>query len=220
MALNTEGALELVELAKKNNLILATGFHLRSHNGHRALIGKIKEGEIGAIRHIRAIWAFPQPDDSNWRAKDELTKWWSLSAVGSHCIDLVRFFSADQDDWKSFSAISANSLWQGPHDETTVIAAQLASGPTVEVVSSVQFGPYNRVEIFGNKGTAFCEGTIGRDGAGAILINGTPLSFEAANPFVEQLKNIVESIETRKSPRADGSAGLRSVKDLLLAIEK
>jgi len=219
MTLEADQAEELVALAKSKDLVLAIGFHLRSHAGHRILKEKIQEQAIGTIRHIRIIWAFPQNDDSNWRAKDGLTKWWSLSAVGSHCIDLARWFADDQDDWKQFSGTIANNLWNGPHDETAVIAAQLTSDPTVEIVSSVQFGPYNRIELFGDKGQAICESTMGREGAGEVRINGEPVPFEPKSPFINQLQDIVECIETGKLAQADGNAGLRSVKDLLLALD-
>jgi predicted dehydrogenase len=180
---------------------------------------QVEQGVIGKLRHIRAIWAFSQYDDSNWRAKDDMTKWWSLSAVGSHCIDLTRWFAEDTDDWRHFAATIANNIWNGPHDETAVIAAQFASGPTVEVVSSVQFGSYNRLELFGDKGQAICEDIMGRAGAGEIRINGELLSFEVGSPFEGQLIDLVKCIEKGESPRADGTVGLRSVKDLLLAID-
>lgn len=208
---------ELIQIAQEKGLTLAVGFHLRSHVGHRLLLDAVREGAIGNLRHIRTIWAFPQADDSNWRAKDKLAKWWSLSAVGSHCIDLARWFAQDQEDWQQFSATIANNVWGGPHDETAVISGQLSSGPTAEVVSSVQFGPLNRIELFGDQGSAVCEGTMGREGAGEITINGEKLSFDPVIPFVEQLKDLIDCIENNKTPRADGLIGLRNVKDLLLA---
>src|SRR5882724_399140 len=167
-----EDAQMLVKLADAKNLTLATGFHLRSHVGHRALYARIADGkEIGSLRHIRVIWGFPQADDSNWRAREYLALWWSLAAVGSHCIDLVRWFGSDMKDWKQFFSVISNDVWHGPHDETAMIAGQFSSGVTVEIVSSVQFGPYTRIELFGNKGTAICEDTLGRKGAGDITIN-------------------------------------------------
>jgi len=219
MTLNEQDAIELVELAESNNLVLATGFHLRYHSGHRALYDEIvNRNTIGNIRHIRAIWAFPFQNDSNWRADSSYTKWWSLSAVGAHCIDLARWFSNDTNDWKSFSSTLANNLWNGDHDETAVIAAQTQSGPTVEVVSSVQFGPYNQLEIFGDKGSAICESTMGREGKGEIILNGEKLDFQPISPFMNQLSEIVKSIQNNSEPIASGRTGLRNVKDLLLAL--
>lgn len=215
ITVSEEDARHLVDLAEKRNLVLATGFHLRSHVGHRLLLEAVTNGQVGYLRHIRTVWAFPQRDDSNWRAKDELAKWWSLSAVGSHCIDLARWFAQDNDDWQSITSTIANNVWNGPHDETAVLSGQFKSGTTAEIVSSVQFGPFNRIELFGDKGSAVCEGTMGREGAGTITLNGEELLFEPVIPFIEQLKDLTDCIENGKVPRADGRAGLRSVKDLL-----
>ena len=219
MTTSTDQAKELVELASAKGLLLKTGFHLRSHNGHKLLKQKIDAGEIGNVRHIRAIWAFPMPDDSNWRAKDDTTRWWSLSAVGSHCIDLTRWLANDTDDWKKFQAVTTNQVWGGPHDETAVISAQFASGPTAEITSSVLFGPYNRIEIFGDKGTAVCSGTLGRDGTGRITINEKEMTYDPVIPFVNQLQEIKDSIESGIMNQIDSSVGLRSVLDLELAIK-
>ncbi len=218
MATNGEDAQELVKLADAKNLTLAVGFHLRSHNGHRELYSRVVEKkEIGELRHIRAVWAFPLPDDSNWRAKSDLGKWWSLAAVGAHCIDLTRWFGDDMNDWKQFAPVISTDLYNGPHDETAVIAGQLSSGTTVEIVSTIKFGPYQRVELFGSEGIALCENTLGRVGGGEVTINNNRVEFEPVVPFINQLEDIVESIRTGNKPRANGLIGLRSVKDLLLA---
>ncbi len=218
MTTSAEEALSLLELAETKNITLAVGLHLRSHVGLRKLHDYLMaDNPIGTIRHIRAIWAFPQVDDSNWRTKDELTKWWSLSAVGSHCIDLVRWFAQDVNDWQQFQPVTSRNKWHGPHDETAIIAGQLSNNITAEIISTVQFGPYNRLELFGDKGIVLCDDTLGRLGAGTISVNGEMLSFTPTNPYVEQLKNVVDSIINKSQPRADAHVGLRNVLDLLEA---
>jgi 1,5-anhydro-D-fructose reductase (1,5-anhydro-D-mannitol-forming) len=216
MAVSLSEAERLVALAEEKNRKLAVGFHLRHHNGHKALFDRVvAKKEIGQIRHIRSIWAFPQPNDENWRAKTELGKWWSLAAVGSHCIDIARWFSEDMDEWLSFNSTVARNLWGGPHDETAMIAAQLKCGTTVDAMSSVQIGPYSRLEIFGSDGTAFCDDTFGRKGAGRIAVNGEALEFKVEPPFVEQLRQFRRSIDGAEEPCADGAVGLRNVRDLI-----
>jgi len=222
MAVSVAEAQELNDLSANEGL-LCVGFHLRHHLGHRKLHKLItQDNVIGELKHIRAIWAFPIEDDSNWRAKEEMTKWWSLSAVGSHCLDLVRWFANDHNDWKQFSSVIKNDVWNGPHDETAVISAQLFSGPTVDVTSSVLIGPYSRLEIFGTDGYAICDGTFGRFGGGKILINGVEVEYEQKNPFKEQLNSFTESIKSGSLviPLASSEAGLRSIKDLTLAVEQ
>lgn len=216
MTTNIEDCEYLINLAVKRNLVLAIGFHLRHHVGHRLLKSKISNNEIGEVRHIRAIWAWPQKDDSNWRARNDLARWWSLAAVGTHCLDLVRWITNDFSDWKSFSSITSNSIWGGPHDESSIIACQLSSGITVEVVSSVQFGPYNKLEIFGSDGYAVCDHTFRRDGGGDIFIKNELIEYRKESPFLLQLNDIYRCIINNEKPISDANSGLINVRDLLL----
>jgi predicted dehydrogenase len=219
MTLENHEATELAKLAEDNNVVLSVGFHLRSHAGHRLLKVKIHSGVIGTIRHIRIIWAWPVGDDTNWRAKSEQTKWWSLSAVGSHCVDLARWFANDYEDFVKLNATLTNAVFNGPHDETAVVSAELSKGASVEVTSSVLFGPYNRIELFGDKGRAVCVDTLGREGAGRIAINDEDIVFDVTDPFLTQLQNIVNHIDNRVELNAPSEAGVRSVKDLNKILE-
>lgn len=221
MATRVEDCNSLITLAAQHDVILATGFHLRHHAGHHSLRSLItNEQAIGSIRHIRAIWAWPQKDDSNWRAKQELATWWTLAATGAHCFDIARWFANDFEEWASLKSITTNQIWQGPHEESAIIAGKLSSGITIEIVCSVQFGPYNRLEIFGSDGHAICHDTFRRDGSGEIILNNKKFDFEPVNPFFSQLKNVVDCIHEKNIPIADGYAGLRNTQDLLLATKE
>ncbi len=216
MALSRAEAQTLVDLAAAQGLVLAAGYHLRCHAGHELLRQRVQAGELGTIRHLRLIWSFPIPE-TNWRASGDVAKWWSLSATGTHCLDLARWFANDMDDWAQFEAVLGNAKWQSPRDESAVIAAQLASGPSVDVVSSMQFDVYTRLEIFGDAGSAFCAGTFGSDGAGEIVLNGQSLDYPVTNPFATQLDRVLAAISGESRPAADGEVGLRAVRDLVLA---
>jgi predicted dehydrogenase len=219
MTLEVIEAEELARIANGKGLKLAISFHLRSHDGHQLLKERISSGVLGEVRHIRVIWAWPAVDASNWRANSELTKWWSLSAVGSHCLDLARWFVDDFGDWQKTSCVVANNVWQGPNDETALVSGQLEGGITVDVVSSVQFGPFNKVEIFGSKASAICSGTLGREGSGVINVGDETVEFRPESPFAKQLQNIISAIENGSPLNAGVEAGLRSVKDLNLVLE-
>lgn len=209
-------AKELAVSAERSGLILAVGFHLRAHLGHEMLKARIDHGEIGSLRHIRAIWSW-QSDPSNWRATTEVGKWWSLAGVGTHCLDLARWFAGDEAEWASFAAVTAHNVWQAETDESAIVAGQLATGPTVEVVSSVQFGTYQRLELFGSQGIAVCHGTMGREGRGEIMLMDEKLTFRVQSPFVRQLENVVDAIEKGAALRAPASVGIRALADLLMA---
>lgn len=218
MATNLYDSEKLTNLAKSKNLILIIGFHLRFHNWHNILYNKaIKNKEIWDLVHIRVIWAFPQKDNSNWRANDKLSKWWSLSAVGSHCLDLSRWFSDNFDDWKKFSSIISKNKWNWPNDESAIIWWELSSWVTVEVTSSVNFWPYNKLELFWTNWYAICNDTFWREGKGELFINGIKVDFKYENPFVNQIKYIISLIESKNNYQEYHKIWIRNVKDLLLS---
>ncbi|MDG4825832.1 Gfo/Idh/MocA family oxidoreductase [Asanoa sp. WMMD1127] len=219
MALSVAEARTLVDLAATQDRVLAASYHLRCHPGHVALRERVRAGELGTIRHLRLIWAYPIPE-SNWRARGDVGRWWSMSATATHCLDLARWFAGDVADWAQYKAVLSTARWHTGRDETAAIAGQLASGPTVEVLSTVQVGEYTRLEIFGDGGTAFCDGTFGPDGTGEIVLNGRRLDFTPVSPFVPQLAALLAAVKGQGPPPADGAVGLRAVEDLVLADDR
>ena len=219
MALNINDCQHLIKLAEEYKVTLTTGFHLRHHSGHRILQEQIKNNRIGNIINIRVIWAWPQPDNNNWRARAELAKWWSLSAVGTHCFDMIRWMSGNDKDFTSLGAVTSNAIWGGPHDESAVVCGALTSGTTFDLTSSVQFGPYNRLEIFGSSGYSICQNTFGRAGGGDIWINDSKIDFIPINPFVAQLQDLINCVIANKTPIVDAYAGLRNVQDLSMVVK-
>ncbi|MEV0721147.1 Gfo/Idh/MocA family oxidoreductase, partial [Asanoa sp. NPDC050611] len=197
MALSAGEARTLVDLATTSGLVLAAGYHLRCHVGHELLRRRIHE--IGTLRHLRVSWPFPIAE-TNWRAQGEIAKWWSLSATGTHCLDLARWYADDMADWAQFRSVLSNSRWHVQTDESAVIAAQFASGPTLDVFSSMQFDGETRLELLGDDGSAVAVNTFGPHGRGDITINGALLAYAPENPFVRQLTGVLAAIRGEGPP--------------------
>jgi predicted dehydrogenase len=212
MTTDIEQAVSLSTIAKENALVLYTGFHLRHHNGHK----KVKEliGQMGTLRHMRATWSFPQPDDSNWRAHAQLGRWWSLAAVGSHCVDLMRWYGNNQDDYYKLNVLFDSSKWGGEHDEKAVISGQFSKGATFEVMCSVQYGPKSSLEVYADEGIVECEDTFGRFGVGEIIMNGEKVKFKAESPFTNQLEYVIGLIGNGYSDPVT-NIGVRNTIDLI-----
>jgi hypothetical protein len=85
---------------------------------------------------------------------------------------------------------------------------------TIDVTSSVLFGPLNQLELYGTRGTIITKNTMGRDGGGSIELNGELLEFEVVSPFINQIKNVMSAIADESTLNAPGSLGLRSTEDL------
>jgi 1,5-anhydro-D-fructose reductase (1,5-anhydro-D-mannitol-forming) len=137
MATSSEDARVMVETASQAGVRLGVAYHLRWHAGHREMKALAEGGKLGELRHVRAQWAWPAPDDSNWRARPEVGRWWSLAGVGTHCLDLIRWFLVPSaGEVTQLEAVVSRSVWRGPHDETATVALRFESGATAEFTCS------------------------------------------------------------------------------------
>jgi predicted dehydrogenase len=218
MAHNVASARAMLEACLAARVRLGVAYHLRWHAGHRAVIGRIRNGEIGRLRHVRAQWTYHADDALNWRAHDEVGRWWSLAGTGTHLIDLVRWtMLATEGEVVDVQSLITRSVWNGPHDETAILSLLFSSGATAEVVSSVLFDSPSRFEVYGTRGYVLCEGTVGPFGGGQISINKTALQYSQQNPFVGEIADFVAALNENREPEVPGMEGLRNVEILAAA---
>ena len=169
MATSVAEAEEMVRDCDGAGVRLGVAYHLRWHAGHRLIANAVRNGEFGDLRHMRVQWTWPASDDTNWRAHPDVGRWWSLAGVGTHCLDLVRWLMAPScGEINAVQSVISRSVWQGPHDETAVVALRLQSGATAELCSSVVFDSPTSLEVYGSRGYVLCTDTLGPHGAGAI----------------------------------------------------
>ncbi len=232
MATSLEECDKMTEAARQNNVVLALAYHLRWHAGHRKVKSIIQSGGLGKLRHCRAHWTFAAPDSSNWRSAPASGRWWSLAANGTHCLDLVRWlFTATEGEVVDVKTVVSRSKFNSPHDETAIVALQFESGATAEICVSVQFASESRLEVYGDAGSIRMEGTMGRHGKGEIFQSNSTIQpsigpnqpflvdFEPTNPFIGELNDFVEAIETGRQPEVSPMEGRRNVELLLQAIQ-
>lgn len=218
MATDREGGRAMVDAAEEMGVQLGVAYHLRWHAGHRLLHEQVQAGALGELRHMRAQWTFRVADDSNWRAGDEVGRWWGLAGVGTHALDLVRWFLLPQcGETAELRSLITREVYSGPNDETALVMLRFASGATAEIVTSVLFDSPSRVEIYGARGAAVCEGTLGPHGAGAVRLLGENLPFEPVNPFAGEIADFVAAVRDSRPPEVSGAEGLRNVELLLEA---
>jgi len=198
---------------------LGIAYHLRWHDGHRKLNALVRDGHFGTLRHMRLQWAMQVMDDSNWRAKTQVGRWWSLAAVGTHCLDQLRWFMRPQQgEVADVACLTTNAGYSSPRDETAVAALTFEGGATGEICTSMIFEGPRRMEIYGTKGYAICEGTLGPDGGGTIVTDKGRFDFEQRNPYVGEIEDFVQAIVQGRDPEVAGPEGLRNVDLLLKAV--
>jgi predicted dehydrogenase len=111
----------------------------------------------------------------------------------------------------------SQDVWKGPHDETALVSFRFRSGATAEFCSSILFDSTSRLEIYGNKGYAVGEGTLGREGGGEVRTHLGELKFSISNPFVGEITDFVAAMRGQRQPEVDGNEGLRNVELLVRA---
>lgn len=217
MATSLSEAREIRDACQKADVQLMLGYHLRFHSGHQKLAALLATGAIGEIQHMRASWTMVAPP-GDWRAT-ALGRWWSLGAVGTHCIDLARYLlgkSCGKIESLTSRQILAQTLEksQGGSDESAFTKLRFASGATADIVNSVVFRAPRSVEIYGSKGFALCLDTLGPRGKGSITVNGAALDFAPQDPYEAELAHFVDCVKTGGVPLCGGSDGVDNV-DLL-----
>ncbi len=209
IATNHADALAIVEACRAAGVKLAVGYHLRFHQGHRRVAQLIADGRIGKIRHINISWTM-LANNSDWRAGAEFGRWWALGALGTHSLDLVRWFMG-KDKLTKASALCTNANYGGPHDETALVNLGFESGATAHVLSSVVVRMPRVVEIFGSEGRIKCVDTLGPRGAGQVFLNDTEEPFTVVNPYQAELLDFVTAVRSGNSPTVNGSEGAENI---------
>ena len=215
MTHDVKSAQAVVQACHKADVRLGVAYHLRWHAGHRALIRKIRDGALGPLRHVHATWTLRAEKDDNWRARDEVGRWWSLARTGTHLIDLARWaLLPSEGEVTEVRSLITRSVWNGPHDETAIVLLLFASGASAELVSSVAFDSIGRFEIYGAAKNAICEGTLGPSGRGDISIGGEPLQYTAQDPYIGEMRDFVAAVRDYREPEVSGAEGLRNIEIL------
>ena len=220
MAADVAEADAMISACAAANVRLGVAYHMRWHQGHRALARMAHSGHFGEIRHMRVTWARKQASDSNWRASPEVGRWWSLAGVGTHCLDQVRWFMMPScGEVVKVRSVIDHHVWGSPHDETAVVAVQFENGATAEICTSVIFDAPRRMEVFGADGHAVCEDTLGPDGDGRIITHEGELSYEVADPYQGEIADFVAAVRDGRDPEVGGTEARRNVEILVEAID-
>jgi predicted dehydrogenase len=193
---------------------LAVGYHLRFHAGHKIVAEMIADKRLGRLQHMHVNWAF-QSSPADWRNSAASGRWWSLAAVGTHCLDLVEWLMVPSCGAVVDLACALHTDEHGgPHDESSVISLRFASGATATIVCNMNYTSSRLLEISGSKGAVVCVDTLGPRGTGAISFNRQILLFTPVDPYEAELADFVAAASDATGgtrPRVDVAIGLRNV---------
>ena len=198
LAMSFNNALELVNLAKSNNLLLMENFMFRYHSQHKFVFNILENNELGKIRLFRSQFGFPPLDDNNFRYNREMGGG-SLLDAAAYTVRASQWFLGENQRVLSAVLYLKNGvdLW----GNATLINDN-------NIISQISFGFDNyykcNYEFWGAKGNIIAERafTPKANDIPTILMekNGQSerIAMEADNHFENILKEFYNSIQSKQ----------------------
>ena len=215
----------LAELAARKGRILQVGHILRFDPATLWIRDAIQSGQFGRVNMIRGHFGgFKRPRNDSG----------VMFADGIHFVDLFNFILNALP--KSVLAIHHDFMGRGMDDMSFVsLEYETPHGKTWATVENDYFipGKFREVIVCGDKMSAVCDYNVAqykiktyenkhvRDGKDFKATEGVVTQIETPpeEPLLAELRAFVDSVQTRKAPRADGWAGYDSVRVLNAALE-
>jgi predicted dehydrogenase len=225
LTLANDESKQLVELADKNKRILQVGHILRFDPATLWLRDAVQAGEFGKVNMIRGHFGgFKRPRNDSG----------VMFADGIHFVDLFNFILGALP--KNVLAIHHDFMGRGMDDVSFVsLEYETPRGKTWATVDTEYFipGKFREVIVCGDKLSAVCDYNISQykiktyenkhvaEGKDFKATEGivTQIETPPEEPLLAELRAFINSIKTRKAPRADGWAGYDAVRVLNAALE-
>ena len=225
ITLVSEEARRLTAIAVKRGRILQVGHIFRFDPASVWLRDAIQAGQFGRLQMLRSNFCgFKRPrNDSGVMFADAI-----------HFVDLFNYFMGKTP--ARVFAVTQDFLGRGMDDASLLsLEYETDRGVTWATVETNYFlpGKIREVTVIGSELSAVCDYNVAqykiktfanhhvKEGHGFKAVEGTLHQVESSpeEPLLAELRAFVDSVQTRKAPRADGSAGVDSVRVLEAALE-
>jgi 1,5-anhydro-D-fructose reductase (1,5-anhydro-D-mannitol-forming) len=159
MAVTAAECESMILAAERTGKLLSVGYHMRHHPLHQELQQGWSEGQFGAPIYARAQIYFPYGEaPTTWRAKKETSGGWAINDVGTHGIDLLRWFLGDAS---AVHGELSNLRFGLETDDHAVVTIRFRNGAVGVADASTAVGaPAPRLELYGSEGYCILDGTL------------------------------------------------------------
>ncbi len=225
ITLTSSQARELAELADRERRILQVGHIFRFDPASQWLRDAIQAGQFGQVRMLRSNFSgFKRPRNDSG----------ILFADAIHFVDLFNYFLGAGP--VRVSAVTHDFLGRGMEDASLLsLQYHTPHGLAWATVETNYFlpGKVREVTVIGSELSAICDYNVAqykirtfankhvREGDDFKAVEGALHQVESPpeEPLLAELRAFVDSVQTRKVPRADGWAGYQSVRVIEAALE-
>ncbi|MEP6652638.1 MAG: Gfo/Idh/MocA family oxidoreductase [Myxococcales bacterium] len=155
LTMDANSAGRLIEAARAANVFLMEAFMYRCHPLMARLIECVRDGAIGAIRHVRADFAFRVPRDPKGRLFDLTLGGGGILDVGGYPVSFARLIAglvenkpvAEPVEFKAMGLLGPTGA-----DEMATALLRFASGLTAAITCGVFHDAGTTAVLFGEDG--------------------------------------------------------------------
>jgi len=216
IAVTSKETEEMVDACRGKNVLFAVNYLHRFHPQVVKAKEFIKNQVIGKLVSINLNFNADFPPGSNFRFNKTLSGGGALRDLGTHMIDLLRYFGEEIEDINGYMD---NVVYKSEVDDFTSAVVKFEKGGYGYFnVSFNNKKAFNRIEILGHNGAISIENLIGaKAGASSkltILLDGeAKKSFrKRGNKFLFLLRSVQKSFLKNETPLVTGEDGLINMK--------
>lgn len=211
-----EEATALVDLIDTSKVICSVGYHLRWHAGFRTLANYLHADLSNEIRHIDIRWGYEFIQEAKWRKSFSTTKWWSLTTLGTHLVDIVRWYCLPSCGEVIESIVTTTHAEFHTTDETSQITLHFENGATANIYSSILSHFPLDISITTSKEIITGNNLAGPYNERKIMISDKKLPFKCKEDLYEkELIDLHTSVNQGKQPEVTASEGLKNIACLI-----
>ncbi len=211
LALNSAQAEEMVNVCNQNNVFLSVNYVHRFHPISVKAKEIIKQSLIGSVVSISATYNMDYKPNDNFRFDISKSGGGAFRDLGTHMIDVLRFFGGEIIDIRGFID---NVVYKSEVDDFATAVVKFEKGNYGYLnVSFNSKSAFNKIEIIGTEGSLSIENIIGaRNSPGKLTIN---LAGEGKKAFRKRamkqkfaLRSFQKAILSNTEPVVTGFDGL------------
>jgi predicted dehydrogenase len=205
-------AKKLVHMSEIADVKSGVAYHLRWHQGLRALKAMMRSPTIGQVFHMNLRWMHRFVDDAKWRKDKEKSKWWSLTTLGTHCIDIVRWYLVPLcGEVVELQLLTSSAHYQS-NEETSIISMRFTHGATATITCSILFDSPLSFEIYTDKHTITAHDLVGDLDKRRIMIDHESLPFICDNNvYQDEIQDLITAINTGRISEVSLKEGCNNI---------
>lgn len=203
---------DIILKSKTYPVKIAIGYHLRWHKGLRALKEVLNHENIGKIFHMDLSWSHKFIEDAKWRKDNHLTKWWCLSALGTHSIDIVVWYLRKLcGEIVEIKVLTSNGVFN-TNDENVIISIRFASGSTACIRNSILYNSPLSFNIYAESGIIKGYDLVGDMSNRKIMYNNNIIDFTCDNNlYQDELLDLIRAINNNSCPEVSIHDGYKNM---------